>query len=202
VGADYNLLLISRIREEAVGRGIRSGVIRTRRIGPVASSPRRASSSRIHVGPDGSSISNIVQTASSSASDYLLDTFVVRTITVPAMAVIVGNANWWPAGRKAAKPRKVRWQSVHDDGRVTELAAASRSFKRRTQKRRTAELNGAVDIDEKDTAIDPLARSAMPMPARCGARADATALSAGCGELSGRLAASAAEASSSSSRAN
>ncbi|MDT5192220.1 MAG: putative drug exporter of the superfamily, partial [Mycobacterium sp.] len=29
VGADYNLLLISRIREEAVGRGIRSGVIRT-----------------------------------------------------------------------------------------------------------------------------------------------------------------------------
>jgi MMPL family len=26
----------------------------------------------------------------------LLDTFLVRTITVPAMAAIVGRANWWP----------------------------------------------------------------------------------------------------------
>jgi RND superfamily putative drug exporter len=26
----------------------------------------------------------------------LLDTFLVRTVTVPAMAVIVGRANWWP----------------------------------------------------------------------------------------------------------
>ena len=26
----------------------------------------------------------------------LLDTFLVRTVTVPAMAVLVGRANWWP----------------------------------------------------------------------------------------------------------
>jgi uncharacterized membrane protein YdfJ with MMPL/SSD domain len=26
----------------------------------------------------------------------LLDTFLVRTITVPAIAAIVGRANWWP----------------------------------------------------------------------------------------------------------
>jgi RND superfamily putative drug exporter len=30
----------------------------------------------------------------------LLDTFVVRTITVPALAVLMGNANWWPSGRR------------------------------------------------------------------------------------------------------
>jgi RND superfamily putative drug exporter len=27
----------------------------------------------------------------------LLDTFLVRTITVPAMATLVGRANWWPS---------------------------------------------------------------------------------------------------------
>lgn len=27
----------------------------------------------------------------------LLDTFVVRTITVPAIATLIGRANWWPA---------------------------------------------------------------------------------------------------------
>ena len=27
----------------------------------------------------------------------LLDTFIVRTVTVPATAVLVGNANWWPS---------------------------------------------------------------------------------------------------------
>jgi RND superfamily putative drug exporter len=29
----------------------------------------------------------------------LLDTFLVRTITVPALAVLLGKANWWPSGR-------------------------------------------------------------------------------------------------------
>ncbi len=27
----------------------------------------------------------------------LIDTFVVRTITVPALASLVGRANWWPS---------------------------------------------------------------------------------------------------------
>ena len=29
----------------------------------------------------------------------LLDTFLVRTVTVPAMASLVGRANWWPSQR-------------------------------------------------------------------------------------------------------
>jgi RND superfamily putative drug exporter len=32
----------------------------------------------------------------------LIDTFVVRTITVPALAALIGRANWWPT-----KSRKV-----------------------------------------------------------------------------------------------
>jgi RND superfamily putative drug exporter len=33
----------------------------------------------------------------------LLDTFLVRTITVPALAALIGRANWWPS--RAAKIR-------------------------------------------------------------------------------------------------
>jgi RND superfamily putative drug exporter len=33
----------------------------------------------------------------------LLDTFLVRTLTVPAMATLVGRANWWPS--KLSAPR-------------------------------------------------------------------------------------------------
>jgi RND superfamily putative drug exporter len=112
VGADYNLLLISRIREEAVGRGIRSGVIRTvGSTGGVITSAGLVFAASM-LGLTASSISNIVQTGFIIGVGLLLDTFVVRTITVPAMAVIVGEANWWPAGRSAAKRRKVRQKRI------------------------------------------------------------------------------------------
>jgi len=155
VGADYNLLLISRIREEAVGRGIRSGVIRTvGSTGGVITSAGLIFAASM-LGLTASSISNIVQTGFIIGVGLLLDTFVVRTITVPAMAVIVGNANWWPTGRKAAKHRKVRWQSVHDEGRVAELAAAESVV----QEADAAEVNGVV-VEEKhevDAEVDAAA---------------------------------------------
>ncbi len=97
VGADYNLLLISRIREEAVGRGIRSGVIRTvGSTGGVITSAGLIFAASMF-GLTASSISNIVQVGFIIGVGLLLDTFVVRTITVPAMAVLLGNANWWPS---------------------------------------------------------------------------------------------------------
>jgi RND superfamily putative drug exporter len=34
----------------------------------------------------------------------LIDTFVVRTITVPAIAALIGRANWWPL-KSTARPR-------------------------------------------------------------------------------------------------
>ncbi|HZE18215.1 MAG TPA: MMPL family transporter, partial [Mycobacterium sp.] len=38
-----------------------------------------------------------VQGAFVVGTGLLLDTFLVRTITVPAIAVLVGRANWWPS---------------------------------------------------------------------------------------------------------
>ena len=98
VGADYNMLLISRIRDESPD-GIRSGVIRTvRTTGSVITS-----AGLIFAAPMlamlFSSIGSIVQGGFIIGVGLLLDTFLVRTITVPAIAVLLGKANWWPSGR-------------------------------------------------------------------------------------------------------
>ncbi|MGY4652743.1 MMPL/RND family transporter [Mycobacterium sp. URHB0021] len=100
VGADYNLLLITRIREES-RNGIRSGIIRAvHSTGGVITSAGiifAASMFGLLFG----SLSTMVQTGFIIGAGLLIDTFVVRTITVPALATLVGKANWWPA-----KPRK------------------------------------------------------------------------------------------------
>jgi RND superfamily putative drug exporter len=95
VGADYNLLLITRIREES-RTGVRSGIIRAvRSTGGVITSAGiifAASMSGLLFG----SLSTMVQTGFIIGMGILIDTFVVRTVTVPALAAMIGKANWWP----------------------------------------------------------------------------------------------------------
>lgn len=96
VGADYNMLLISRLREEASGNST-VGVIRTVvSTGSVITSAGlifAASMFGLMVG----SVAVLVQTGFVIGCGILLDTFVVRTLTVPAIATLVGEAGWWPA---------------------------------------------------------------------------------------------------------
>lgn len=96
VGADYNLLLITRIREEAT-LGIRSGIIKAvHSTGGVITSAGiifAASMFGLLFG----SITTMLQTGFIIGAGLLIDTFVVRTITVPALAAMVGRANWWPS---------------------------------------------------------------------------------------------------------
>jgi len=102
VGADYNLLLITRIREES-GSGIRTGIIRAvRSTGGVITSAGiifAASMFGLLFG----SLSTMVQTGFIIGVGLLIDTFVVRTITVPALAAMIRRANWWPSKPTAAK---------------------------------------------------------------------------------------------------
>ena len=44
-----------------------------------------------------SSIGTVVQAGFVIGVGILLDTFVVRTITVPAIATLFGRLSWWPA---------------------------------------------------------------------------------------------------------
>ena len=96
MGADYNMLLISRIRDESP-RGIRSGVIRTvGSTGGVITAAGLIFAASMF-GLLFASISTIVQAGFVVGAGILLDTFLVRTVTVPATAVLVGRANWWPS---------------------------------------------------------------------------------------------------------
>ncbi|WP_267309212.1 MMPL/RND family transporter [Mycobacterium barrassiae] len=96
VGADYNLLLISRIREES-HNGIRSGIIRAiRSTGGVITSAGIIFAGSMF-GLLFGTLSTMVQTGFIIGMGLLIDTFVVRTITVPALASLVGTANWWPS---------------------------------------------------------------------------------------------------------
>ena len=109
VGADYNMLLISRLRDESK-LGIRSGVIRTvGSTGGVITAAGLIMAASMF-GLVFSSLSNVVQSGFVLGTGLLLDTFLLRTITVPAIAVLVGRANWWrpavrgPATRKRLLP--------------------------------------------------------------------------------------------------
>lgn len=95
VGADYNLLLISRIREESQ-HGVRLGVIRTvRSTGGVITSAGLIFAASMG-GLLFASVTIMVQVGFVIGVGILLDTFLVRTLTVPALAAALGEANWWP----------------------------------------------------------------------------------------------------------
>jgi RND superfamily putative drug exporter len=96
VGADYNMLLISRLREESAS-GIRTGVIRTvGSTGGVITSAGVIFAASMF-GLVFGSVATMVQAGFIMAAGLMLDTFLVRTILVPSVAVMIGRANWWPS---------------------------------------------------------------------------------------------------------
>jgi putative drug exporter of the RND superfamily len=96
VGADYNMLLASRLREESAG-GVRSGVIRVvRSTGGVITAAGLIFAASMF-GLLFSSIGVVVQGGFVIGVGILVDTFLVRTITVPAIAALIGRASWWPS---------------------------------------------------------------------------------------------------------
>jgi putative drug exporter of the RND superfamily len=97
VGADYNMLLVSRMRDESP-HSMRYGIIRTlSSTGGVITAAGVIFAASM-CGLLFSSISTVVQGGFVIGVGILLDTFLVRTITVPAIAALVGRANWWPSG--------------------------------------------------------------------------------------------------------
>jgi RND superfamily putative drug exporter len=96
VGADYNLLFASRLRDESP-RSTRYGVIRTlSSTGGVITAAGLIFAASMW-GLLFSSIGTVVQGGFVIGAGILLDTFVVRTVLVPAIATLMGKANWWPS---------------------------------------------------------------------------------------------------------
>ncbi|HLR98641.1 MAG TPA: RND family transporter [Mycolicibacillus parakoreensis] len=103
VGADYNLLLFARLREES-GRGVRTGVLRTvAATGGVITAAGVIFAASMF-GMLAASLTTLVQTGFVIGVGLLLDTFVVRTLTVPALAALLGRTSWWPSRPRRGAP--------------------------------------------------------------------------------------------------
>src|SRR5690606_7131252 len=97
LGIDYNIFLMTRVREEALAHGTRAGVLRGLIItGGVITSAGvvlAATFAALGVIP----ILFLAQIAFIVAFGVLLDTFVVRSLLVPALVYDLGSVVWWPS---------------------------------------------------------------------------------------------------------
>jgi RND superfamily putative drug exporter len=98
LGIDYTIFLMSRVREEARRHGTREGMLRA--LG--ATGPVITSAGIILAGTFSVLMTMPVTFAFDLgfmvALGILLDTFVVRTIMVPAAVELLGDRVWWPSG--------------------------------------------------------------------------------------------------------
>lgn len=97
LGIDYSIFLMTRVREESLTRGTRQGVLVGLAVtGGVITSAGivlAATFSALSVLP----LVFLVQIAFIVGFGVLLDTFVVRSLLVPAIAHDLGPRVWWPA---------------------------------------------------------------------------------------------------------
>ena len=97
LGVDYNIFLMSRVREESLGHGTRSGILRglvaTGGVITSAGLVLAATFAALGVIP----ILFLAQIAFIVAFGVLLDTFIVRSLLVPAVTYDIGRAIWWPS---------------------------------------------------------------------------------------------------------
>ena len=97
LGIDYNIFLMTRVREESMRHGTRQGILRGLSItGGVITSAGlvlAATFAALSVIP----ILFLVQIAFIVAFGVLLDTFIVRSLLVPALSYDIGRAIWWPS---------------------------------------------------------------------------------------------------------
>lgn len=97
LGVDYNIFLMSRVREESLHHGTRPGILRglvaTGGVITSAGLVLAATFAALGVIP----ILFLAQLAFIVAFGVLLDTFIVRSLLVPAAAYDIGRAIWWPS---------------------------------------------------------------------------------------------------------
>src|SRR5689334_23270197 len=95
VGSDYNLLLVSRFRDE-IHAGLKTGIIRSM-AGPggVVTSAGLVFDATM-AAMMGSQLVVLAQMGSTIAIGLLLDTLIVRSLLMPSIATLLGRWFWWP----------------------------------------------------------------------------------------------------------
>lgn len=111
LGVDYTIFLVTRAREETPGHGTRGGIVRAvSATGAVITSAGivlAAVFAVLGVLP----LIALTQLGIIVGLGILLDTFVVRTVVIPALFTLVGPAIWWPAFRS----EDIEWDDFGGD---------------------------------------------------------------------------------------
>ncbi|HJT95427.1 MAG TPA: MMPL family transporter, partial [Mycobacterium sp.] len=95
VGADYNILLMSRMRESGLALTRNEVARAVTATGPVITAAGVIFASTF-VALLFSPVEALAQTGFAVAAGLLLDTFIVRTLVVPACAALFEEHSWWP----------------------------------------------------------------------------------------------------------
>jgi putative drug exporter of the RND superfamily len=105
LGIDYNIFLTGRVREEAQRRGTRSGMVRGLAVtGAVITSAGivlAGTFSVLAILP----LVVLTEIGFTIAFGVLLDTFIVRSLIVPALVFEIGPRVWWPSKLAEARHR-------------------------------------------------------------------------------------------------
>lgn len=122
LGVDYNIFLMSRVREESLKHGTRAGILRglvvTGGVITSAGVVLAATFAALGIIP----IMFLAQLAFIVAFGVLLDTVLVRSLLVPALAYDLGAKIWWPS----KLGREVPDAGEHHGKHVAEAVEAGR----------------------------------------------------------------------------
>jgi RND superfamily putative drug exporter len=101
LGVDYNIFLMTRVREEARVHGTREGTL----LALVATGGVVTGAGLILAGTFATltllPLEELIQIGATVAVGVLLDTFVVRALLIPAITYRLGERAWWPARLEA-----------------------------------------------------------------------------------------------------
>ncbi len=98
LGSDYNILVMTRVREEAQSKPLREAVREAiARTGGTVTAAGTILAGTFAVLGIASSADQIRSIGFGVAAGILMDTFLIRTLLIPAVVVLLGKWNWWPS---------------------------------------------------------------------------------------------------------
>jgi RND superfamily putative drug exporter len=121
LGIDYSIFLMTRVREE-VGktdhaRGLLKGLVVTGGVITSAGAVLAGTFAALGVLP----VVSFLQLGLLVAIGIAIDTFVVRTVLVPSVALDVGPLVWWPSSRYwRASPNRLRFRRPGEADRAAD----------------------------------------------------------------------------------
>ncbi len=129
LGEDYNILVMTRIREEAHRLPLRQAVAKA----IAATGTTITSAGLVLAGSfivltvaagSGSGASQVRDIGLGLALGILMDTFLVRTLLVPSTVVLLGKWNWWPSKLVVDQPGEIA-VAPHDQAQLGQATPAT-----------------------------------------------------------------------------